>query len=384
MGFLSTRQSSAGLLLAIFLFTGVAGAQSSDVQAARTAVDQSLEQRERPTDAKKTEESDIASRRTALVQILDLATAEIEDLLLDTRLGGASLRTEADISQTAKKLMYVLRQDRAFVDLMRQQVIRPDITGAQLKMVAAALKQWHENVYEPVVKESFDLLLIIQGNDVLVTANRRLEKISTDVTRLQIAAGKAASGLSPLLLAATQALAEAGKNHRDARALFIHEQEVVERQLGASTTAATTIDIRRGEAGEFMCVSGSTTPNHCPVVFRTNRGKYYTLVAADGSRYESAPGEMYQATGTFVQLNPIFSEDLVVGVLFVEGINLASNYPRTPIEAGSNGGTASALDAISSSPDTVRTLIRKELAAVTIAYQKFSAMSKIARQLTGQ
>ncbi len=327
----------------------------------------------------------VESLQSAIVSILDLTSAELTDVLSDAKLGAVIAGSDAGLVASAQSLEKQLTMYQSYSDFLRARVLHANQTVDLLKASAADLGAWRKKVYDPSVRQAFNAVLVLQGNEVLLTAQRRFEKVSADVKKLQLSKGVAANALLPLLQDAQKHLAAAIKYQSDARSLFADEQE----QLDALTYdavpgAPVAIALSRSGAGDFACLPVADAKSRdCQLAFQRNEGGYYLLKAVDGTPLDYAPTEISKVSGKVIRLNQVFPGDLLVGIVFIDSINKAQVFSLAPepVKPADAVGTASVTDTLVVQP-TVQSLIKQELDEINKAYQQdFFVMSKLAAKL---
>lgn len=363
----------ATLLLGAFPVS-VVFAQAPDVQAARTRAEKTVE-KAAGVQAPET----VEATRAAIDSILDLTTAELQDVMSDAKLGSVTEQDDAGLASIARQLQQRLIMYSTYVDFLRTQVNAATQTIDSLKAIAATFKKWREQAYDPAIRQAFDAVLLSQSNGVLLTAQRRFEKVNGDVKKLQNSRGIAANALVALLEDARQKLVNAADEQNTARQILTENQKtwnslVYEGVIGAPQV----ITLKRGPDGDFACAPGAA-PKTCPLIFQYTRGGYYLLFTSSGDPATYAVSDLARVSGTALT----FGEDRttgLIGVFFIETINGSAVPVKTATDV-ETPFTASATDAIAS-PPTVQSLIKKVLKNIDEAYKDFFAMVPLARKLS--
>lgn len=363
-------------------------AQSPEVQAARDQVERSTGQLSTPQAPTPAE---IAARKATLVDILDLTKAELADLMSEQKLGSVSISDNPALVALAAELFPRLRLSQQYVQLIAEQTERVDIDADELVQIAADFKTWREEVYDPLVKQVFSVLLVNQGAGVLATAQRRLERVTTDVKRLQLTLGAEANVLLGYVGDAKEHLTDAAKYHQRAYELVFSNQAAVFSADESDVPGASRVaHFDRGVNGSFDCFARDRQRSTaCDIVFKSATGGYYLLLTEQGLTLNYALSDIYRVTGRLVTLNPLFGTDQVRGVMLITEINPAD--PQAAAERAAHPVVtkpvvptlASVADTLISAP-TVQSLIRQELEAISQAYKNFIALSRQAKKLLAQ
>lgn len=354
-------------------------AQSPEIKAARSSV---LSTTAAPVET-------VEKSQKAIMSVLDLTATELADLLSDPKLGAVIGGSDAGLASSARDLKKRLTMYQNYVGALRRQVLHAGQSVKMLGLVAADLNLWRERVYNPAIRQAFNVVLVAQGNDVLLTALRRLERVTSDVKKLQISHGTAANPLLPPFEKAKDHLASATKYQDEARALFVSESEEFSAiSYGSIPGGPSEVVLSRGSEGDFACLpqAVATRTARCQIAFKLAQGGYYLLQSADGTVPAYAPSDVSKVSGLLILIEPIFVGDLVVGLMFIDSVNVAQPKEAEPdVEVDEIEGAASALDTIVPAAPTVQSLIKLELDEINKAYQQgFFVMSKLAKKLLSQ
>ena len=357
-------------------------AQSPNVQAARASALQTVEKAV-PTTKDAAPLETVETKQSALLSILDLTTTEISDINGPDKLGTVVGEGDAGLAASAGTLRQRLSMYGTYVAIVRAQVAADGQSLESLKEEAVSFKAWRENVYDPAIHQAFDVLLVSQGNGVLLTAQHRLDKVSVDVQKLQAIRGMAASGLQALFDDAKKHIKSAADFENVARELLVANQRTFESLIyGDVVGGPRAVTLQRGSAGDFSCLPAAAG-ERCQFAFKRSAGGYYRLVNGNGAPIAYAISDISAVSGTLMTLSPSGSTD-VVGVFFIDSFNVgarpqASTAQDTPVTASAFDTLISAVPA-SVSP-TVQTLTKKILAEINAAYKDFFAMSALAKKL---
>ncbi|MEK7478818.1 MAG: hypothetical protein AAB626_02790 [Patescibacteria group bacterium] len=127
---------------------------------------------------------EIQIRKEALGKITSLSLLEIKNLKDKIN----SLDFESD-AQTAikERFLEILDNNKKYSEELKIKTENEKITLEEVKNLAQEYKDWREDNYNNYVKKLTVFILAFQEKNVLKTANTRLEKIMTDLKKLETA-----------------------------------------------------------------------------------------------------------------------------------------------------------------------------------------------------
>lgn len=120
-------------------------------------------------------------RKEALRKILDFSINRIEDF--QTRLAGLDgLSSDYVLLQD-----FYLEKLNEFLSYYKEKlaVLESEADVKNLKKLAADIKLWREEIYNPAAEKIIDFLLVFRGEDFLNLAISRLDRVTGDVNRLK-------------------------------------------------------------------------------------------------------------------------------------------------------------------------------------------------------
>ncbi|HEY4500004.1 MAG TPA: hypothetical protein VJH70_02705 [Candidatus Paceibacterota bacterium] len=130
---------------------------------------------------KEKNQEEIKIRKEALAKISALLISEIDELLVKT----SSLPpTNKHASQIQIQFTNFLDSARAYVSQFNEGLLG-ELTLNELKIQAIAFKNWRDTYYQPNFEKLINFLLISDTQSFLVTADHRLEKIISDLKKLE-------------------------------------------------------------------------------------------------------------------------------------------------------------------------------------------------------
>lgn len=328
----------------------------------------------------------IQSTRDALVSILDLTLAEIKDVSEQDKLGAVVTGEDALLASSARVISGQLAMYAGYIEILRGRILQEGQTLTTLRSIASDFKVWREKVYEPAVRQAFNSLLVSQGNEILLTAQHRYEKVAGDVKKLQLSRGVSANVLLPYLEDAQKRIMSAGTYQNEAHSLFVDDQAAfVKSSYAGIPGGPVAIHLERGARGDFSCLTNATPSNRgCQLVFRRAEGGYYILKSFDGSPIVYGPSDISRISGVAIYVGLALAGDPVVGIVYVESVNVADDEKSEATEVKvADAPLLSANASESLLPTaTVQSLIKKVIAEINAAYQKdFLVMAKLAKKI---
>jgi len=289
-------------------------------------------------------------------------------------------RSDASLATFAKTLQRQLVLYREYIKIIRARVDQSGVTDEEIRGIAGEHKEWREEVYAPTVRQAFGVVLVSQGNEVLLTGQRRLERVASDVSKLQAGLGSSASKLIPLLDSAKKDISIATNYHLQARETTQQDQKNFETKTYETAVGVPEqVVLRRGLDGDFFCINGVPFfGGRCALTFRRSNGRIYSIVNEDGSPAMYAVGDVYQVGGVLIDSSITGEMGSPSGVILMNSINLADK--KEVSRSAMKAPLATALEIITA-PETVQSLIEKEVEAIQRAYKTFFVMSTTAKKL---
>ncbi|MDD5547800.1 MAG: hypothetical protein PHN74_02825 [Candidatus Pacebacteria bacterium] len=128
---------------------------------------------------------EIEARKSALLKIVDLSLNEIENL--GDKLKSLSLTGE---KATALKdqFLAILGQNEQYSGQLKESLSSDKAFSLdEIKQVAKDFKDWRETYYNENVRKILSFVIVFQEKSILKTADARLEKIISDLRKLESA-----------------------------------------------------------------------------------------------------------------------------------------------------------------------------------------------------
>lgn len=341
-------------------------AQSEELQSAREDVIESVSQI--------TLAADIMARREALLNVFTLTLTETSDLASPDKLVAFTESEHADTSSRASQYLSTLNSYRHYIDLLIRQLMNPALALDDLKTMANDFKEWRVNIYDPQAKQIFDFLLFAQAESVFDTADSRFNKIALDLTKLELVASKSdARTLSRTL--------DGAKKNLDAAKIFQDTVAEIISDDSTSTIRSMPVSLKHGLGGVFTCVSSLTDINICEPIFRKTDGTYFVLKLSPTLARTYSSRFLYQGSGLLVATAPRYIENAPVGVIELTAINELDFSTTAVVPEISDKLLVNEIPARSARErQSLQKLIKQEFSEIAGAYQKFFAMSKIAKK----
>ncbi len=355
--------ATLALLVGALPFTAVYG-QSDQLQSARQNVAQSAN--------KITAADDLPVRQTALIKIFDLTLAEIADVSSKDKLG-FNIELNKQLADLRDNHMATLIHFDRFINLLKQQLASSQLSSDSLKKMAEYFKAWHTTVYQPRTKEIFNFLLLIQARNVLATATARFNKITLDLTKLELIASKSDSRTLTNLLGNAQKNLETARRYQDQTTTLVTDPKNL-----PQTPEVVPVSLRQSIGGVFNCtpIPGAGFSD-CAFTFRQADGNYIMLELSPELRGRYSGRDIYQGSGMLVATADAYVPGAAVGAIILTEVNQAEAPAASLITV-----TPEKIPELSETPteakEPLQVLAQKEFAEIAQAYRKFFSMRAIA------
>jgi len=167
MSFLKKTVILTFMALGLFSFKGLVFAQETKNTPAPTPI---------------SEISELDSKREMLSDALKASNDELKEL----REGINSIKVENDGWQKIKEdLLAQADKSKDYYDEANDKLKSEDIDLGTIKTLAKELKSFRETTFREYLKKSINFILVFEVADLLKIADSRLDKISSDIDRLQ-------------------------------------------------------------------------------------------------------------------------------------------------------------------------------------------------------
>lgn len=177
-------------------------------------------------------QEEIRIRKEALIKIIALLISEMDELR--TKVGELP---RANTQTNQIQLQFTEFLDSARVHTLQfNETLSQELTLTELKERTAVFKTWRNTYYQPRLEMLINFLLVANTQSILSVADHRLEKIITDLKKLESARITRRSEYNPLLNEAMESLT-------DANLTYYQAEKLIYSVLGTnflSTTSATT------------------------------------------------------------------------------------------------------------------------------------------------
>jgi hypothetical protein len=241
--------------LAAFLRTDFVLAQSNAVQKAFLNVKDQIEGLISARDEGRPNE--LALRIEAMKKVIALSINEAQDLQLKL----LAVDRE-DIDNWRKRMITELNRTLKFyAEKQRELENLEDVNLETLKNFAEIFKKWREENYLPLASQIRDFLLITEEQKSITIAEKRAQKISEDLRRLEKAKVKVGE-LKRLLSKANSLIEEAKTLNKRAETKFFDlyvKKEINFPEDSTSTATSSAILLEEKIISESASTSASTT-----------------------------------------------------------------------------------------------------------------------------
>lgn len=207
----------SALLLGATPFSYVS-AQSAEFQSAAQKVNESVEKLLTDGDVA----TDFSLRKAALLKVYELTIVELHEVY--ERIATIDKRNEKELLDVQVSLISALTQLNEQVAQFKSQADGA-LYADEVKRFAYDFKGWRMAQFDPIIAKSLDLSLVLRSRSVLTLVEGRLEKVATDVTKLEQIFKSAASPLQTELTLARATVAHARSLYEDARDAFFAKYE---------------------------------------------------------------------------------------------------------------------------------------------------------------
>jgi hypothetical protein len=283
------------------------------------------------------EEKEILVRQEILNKIVDLSLLEVENL--KNRINSLDLELENQII-IAEKFLEILEKNIEYSNELKESNDKKDITLEEVKNLAQEYKDWRENNYSKYVKKIFTFILVFQEKQVLKMANTRLDKIMSDLEKLEKANILKKEDTWKFINTSMDNLANAQISNSKAEAIIIRliEKEII--NIASST---------------LLMINGTTTEmlGQAPVLATTTMMGTTTIMATT----------TIVATTTTIVVNIPETSTSTVGIIDeTEEVTYGIEATSSPEE-------------IINEEDEARSLIEESLQEIKNAYNNFISIS---------
>jgi hypothetical protein len=185
---------------------------------------------------------EIQIRKEALDKITDLSLLEIKNL--EEKINSLSFESDSQ-TKIKEKFLEILDTNKKYSEDLKAKTENDKLTLDEVKNLAQEYKDWREENYNKYVKKLTVFILTFQEKDVLKTANTRLDKIITDLKKLENAKIIKKEDTSNYIDSAMKSLANAQIFNSNAQKIIIGavEKDIINMASSTpeiKTEAATT------------------------------------------------------------------------------------------------------------------------------------------------
>ncbi|MDD5431088.1 MAG: hypothetical protein PHP03_02600 [Candidatus Pacebacteria bacterium] len=128
---------------------------------------------------------EIEIRGQALLKIAGLSLLEVENL--KNKLESLVLDSDEEVA-IKDKFLLILDSNKEYSEELQKKIEETEnLTLKEIKVLAQDFKEWRGVNYTETVKDILSFILVFQQKNAVRTADTRLEKINTDIRKLEIA-----------------------------------------------------------------------------------------------------------------------------------------------------------------------------------------------------
>ncbi len=133
---------------------------------------------------KEKEIKEIQIRKESLAKIADLSLLEIKNL--EDKINALELESKDQIA-IKEIFLNILENNKKYSEELKKKNEKENISLDEVKNLAQEYKDWRQENYDKYIKELTVFVLTFQEKQVLKTANTRLDKIMSDLKKLETA-----------------------------------------------------------------------------------------------------------------------------------------------------------------------------------------------------
>ncbi len=160
--------SVLGIFLSLFLFKGVVFAGQTDQNPSSTA-------------STTTTVSALESKKESLTDALTASYDELNELKSEVK----SIKVSDQWDKIKTNLLNQTDKIKDYYDSSSEKLVSENINQDSIKSLAKELKSFREGVFSEYYKNAINFILIFEEADLLKIADSRLDKISSDIARLE-------------------------------------------------------------------------------------------------------------------------------------------------------------------------------------------------------
>jgi len=198
------------------------------------------------------ETKEIQVRKEALDKIIELSLAEIKNL--ENKLN--SLELESDSQKAAKeKFLELLGNNAVYSEELKKNIAKENLALDEIKNFAQEYKNWRESNYDIYVKKITAFTLVFQEKQVLKTANTRLDKIMSDLNKLEAAKILKKTDTSNLINLAMKSLANAQLYNGNAEKILL---DAIKKEILDVATTTPALEMASSTADALIQTATSS------------------------------------------------------------------------------------------------------------------------------
>ncbi len=180
------------------------------------------------------EQKEIEIRKEALEKILSLSLIEIKNL--EDKINALNLSSKDQLA-IKEKFLEILESNKQFSTELNSKIEKDSLTLEEIKNFAQEYKDWRDSNYNKYVKKINVFILTFQEKQFLKTADTRLQKIMSDLKKLEDLRILKKEDTSSFIEASMKNLTTAENLNKDAETLIT---STIKKEL-LETASSTTI-----------------------------------------------------------------------------------------------------------------------------------------------
>lgn len=182
---------------------------------------------------------EISFRKETLIKIIEFSLMEINDL--KEKLENLNLENEEQIN-IKNSLISALDENKNYLEQFNEKLLG-DISLDEVKNAAQEFKNWREKYYNIIIKKALVFILVLQQKTAIQTADSRLEKIISDIKKLENAKLIKKEDVWKFLISSIKNLTNAHFLNSKAEWLLLKTLRDESSSLTATSTAIFSVDI---------------------------------------------------------------------------------------------------------------------------------------------
>lgn len=199
---------------------------------------------------------EIQIRKEALNKITNLSLLEIKNL--ENKINSLDLESGAQ-NKIKEKFLEILDNNKKYSEDLKTKTENEKLTLEEVKNLAQEYKDWREENYNKYVKKLTVFILTFQEKNVLKTANTRLDKIMTDLKKLESTKLLKKEDTSKFINSAMKSLANSQIFNNNAEKMIMDAIKIDILDIATSTLISVATSTSATSTSELI-ETATTTP----------------------------------------------------------------------------------------------------------------------------